>query len=232
MSIKILLLLYNFLYKFLICYRSTEDHGTSAFPDRCFYERSTSSSRLAGNSVGVGSVAVAGVVGTTEPAEFVGGGRGGNSRGSSAATTATASTTYHGDAVSTGGGRSTTSSSSSAAPPVSATPGGRSRERTGNYRNGPYGAATSAPSTNAAAAAASVDGRHSSRTATNNWGYDSTRYNSTGNNQTDTGYCTTPSENNERRNSDQSSNKKKTKSRSGSRSPSPSGSTSSRSPSR
>lgn len=231
MSIKILLLLYNFLYKFLICYRSTEDHGTSAFPDRCFYERSTSSSRLAVNSVGVGSVAVAGVVGTTEPAEFVGGGRGGNSRGSSAATTATASTTYHGDAVSTGGGRSITSSSSSAAPPVSATPGGRSRERTGNYRNGPYGAATSAPSTNAAAAV-SVDGRHSSRTATNNWGYDSTRYNSTGNNQTDTGYCTTPSENNERRNSDQSSNKKKTKSRSGSRSPSPSGSTSSRSPSR
>ncbi|KAG5883270.1 hypothetical protein JTB14_018116 [Gonioctena quinquepunctata] len=97
----------------------------------------------------------------------------------------------------------------------------RSRNRDRAYRNGPT-----------SSTAASVE-RHS-RTGGSavGWTYDSNRYNnSTGNSQTDTGYSATPLENNERRNSDQSS-KKKTKSRSGSRSPSPSGSTSSRSPSR
>nr|CAI5817986.1 unnamed protein product [Callosobruchus analis] len=64
------------------------------------------------------------------------------------------------------------------------------------------------------------------------WGYDGTNRYSSSTSQSDTGYSTTPSDNSDRRSSDQSSKKTKTKSRSGSRSPSPTPSTSSRSPSR
>ncbi|XP_050503050.1 protein split ends isoform X1 [Diabrotica virgifera virgifera] len=211
---------------------STDDHGTSAFSDRCFYDRS-SSSRLTGGS---GSVSSGGGSGSGDAAsEFGGAGRNGGNRASanavpSAATPASGS--YHGDVVTTTGGRTSSSSTPTAAASgaggVTVTGTGRSRERTGSsYRNGPYGSAS------ASAAAASLESsRHSSRpTVNNSWGYDSSRYNSTGNKETDTGYSNTPSENNERRTLEQSS-KKKTKSRSGSRSPSPSGSASSRSPSR
>ncbi|CAH1236913.1 unnamed protein product [Diabrotica balteata] len=211
---------------------STDDHGTSAFSDRCFYDRS-SSTRLTGGS---GSVSSGGGSGSGDAAsEFGGAGRNGGNRASAntvppAATPVSGS--YHVDAVTTTAGRSSSSSTSSTVAAggggITVTGTGRSRERTGSsYRNGPYGSAS------ASAAAASLEStRHSSRTTVNNsWGYDSSRYNSTGNNQTDTGYSNTPSENNERRTLDQSS-KKKTKSRSGSRSPSPSGSASSRSPSR
>ncbi|XP_060522030.1 protein split ends isoform X2 [Cylas formicarius] len=118
------------------------------------------------------------------------------------ATTTTTSTSYQ----DTGGGTTTVGGSCR----------GRTRDRSYRSTNGPF----------------SAQGHRTPSTGVGWSGYESSRFNnSNAGNQSETGYNSTASETNERRNSDQNV-RKKAKSRSGTRSPSPSGSTSSRSPSR